>query len=178
MCVLCLYAKVFCIVYSRSFLPPPSVFLSHEVELLICVLGVLIMCYSICWQNLDETSFFSHSCNSTEWKKAELGFLLCTQIRLLLCGRLYLRPSMGMWNFRVSGQGTDLQCSRLDCWLFFASYKVKYKLPTSNIHFLHWWHRKKFYVIANFLESSIGGGTDSINRLYDGLKKKLTFIFF
>ena len=50
---------------------------------------------------------------------------------------------LGMWNFRVSGQGTDLQCSRLDCWLFFASYKVKYKLPTSNIHFLHWWHRKK-----------------------------------
>ena len=85
---------------------------------------------------------------------------------------------LGMWNFRVSAQGTDLQCSRLDCWLFFASYKVKYKLPTSNIHFLHWWHRKKFYVIANFLESSIGGGTDSINRLYDGLKKKLTFIFF
>ena len=109
MCVLCLYAKVFCIVYSRSFLPPPSVFLSHEVELLICVLGVLIMCYSICWQNLDETSFFSHSCNSTEWKKAELGFLLCTQIRLLLCGRLYLRPSMGMWNFRFSGQGTILR---------------------------------------------------------------------
>ena len=34
---------------------------------------VLIMCYSICWQNLDETSFFT-LCNSTEWKKRQHFF--------------------------------------------------------------------------------------------------------
>ena len=88
---------------------------------------------------------------------------------------------MKCWECGILGsQHKELIYNVLD-WIvgcFFASYKVKYKLPTSNIHFLHWWHRKKFYVIANFLESSIGGGTDSINRLYDGLKKKLTFIFF
>ena len=54
--VLCMYAKAFCIVYSRSFLCLLLMRLSCWY-----VLGVLIMCYSICWQNLDETSFFFHT---------------------------------------------------------------------------------------------------------------------
>ena len=159
MCVLCLYAKVFCIVYSRSFLPPPSVFLSHEVELLICVLGVLIMCYSICWQNLDETSFFSHSCNSTEWKKAELGFLLCTQIRLLLCGRLYLRPSMGMWNFRFSGQGTILR--------FLQSF---FKVSSES----HW---SLFGVYLEFLWSLFGVSSESLRSLFKVTSESLRSLY-
>ena len=62
--VLCMYAKAFCIVYSRSFLCLLLMRLSCWY-----VLGVLIMCYSICWQNLDETSFF----HTLQFNRVEKG---------------------------------------------------------------------------------------------------------